>query len=246
MSKVQWKPGNMLYPLPAVIVTCGENINEYNAITIAWCGTICTEPAMTYISVKPTRHSYSIIKKQMGFVINLTTEEIAYETDYVGVRSGANENKLDMMKLDYDLGEIVKSPLLKKSPVCIECKVIEIKELGSHHMFIAEVVKVHVEDSYIDENNKFYLDRSNPIVYSHGQYYGLGENLGRFGHSVMKRKKKKEYKHQETKKKTSKQQETNKKTFKQQETSKKTYKQQDNNKQGYKRSESKSKKQGRK
>lgn len=194
MSKIQWKPGNMLYPLPAVIVTCGENEEEYNGITIAWCGTICTNPAMTYISVRPTRHSYDLIKKQMGFVINLTTEDICFETDYVGVRSGANEKKLQQMNLDYDIGEIVKSPLLKKSPVCIECKVVEIKELGSHHMFLAEVVKVHVEEAYMDENNKFHLDKSKPIVYSHGQYYGLNDKLGRFGYSVMKEKKKKQYK----------------------------------------------------
>lgn len=187
MTKIKWKPGNMLYPLPAVIVTCGETVSEYTGLTIAWTGTVCTNPPMTYVSIRPSRHSYDIIKRQGGFVINLTTEDITYETDYLGVRSGAKEQKLDVLKLDYDLGEIIKAPLLKRSPVCIECKTVEIKELGSHHMFLAEVVNVHVEESLIDDNNKFHLEQSNPIVYSHGSYYGLGKYKGKFGYSVQKK-----------------------------------------------------------
>ena len=202
MGKIQWKPGNMVYPLPAVIVTCGESEEEYNGITIAWTGTICTNPPMTYISVRPSRHSYDIIKKQGGFVINLTTEELTFATDYLGVRSGAKEDKLSNMKLDYDIGEIIKAPLLKKSPVCIECKTREIKELGSHHMFMAEVVKVHVDEAYIDSTDRFHLERSNPIVYSHGNYYGLGDYQGKFGYSVTK-KKNKAKKTSSNKKKTS-------------------------------------------
>lgn len=190
MGKKQWKPGNMLYPIPAVIVTCGESEEEYNGITIAWTGTICTNPPMTYISVRPSRHSYELIKKQGGFVINLTTEELAYATDYLGVRSGAKEDKLSKMNLDYDIGEIIKAPLLKKSPVCIECKTTEIKELGSHHMFMAEVVKVHVDESLIDDNDRFHLEKSHPIVYSHGNYYGIGNYKGNFGYSVAKKKRK--------------------------------------------------------
>lgn len=190
MGKIQWKPGNMVYPLPAVIVTCGENEEEYNGITIAWTGTICTNPPMTYISVRPSRHSYDLIKNQGGFVINLTTEELTFATDYLGVRSGSKEDKLKNMNLDYDIGEIIKAPLLKKSPVCIECKTTEIKELGSHHMFMAEVVKVHVDESYIDTTDRFHLDRSKPIVYSHGNYYGLGAYQGKFGYSVAKKKRK--------------------------------------------------------
>ncbi len=188
MGKIQWKPGNMLYPLPAVIVTCGENKEEYNAITIAWTGTICTNPPMTYISVRPSRHSYDLIKKQGGFVINLTTEAMTYPTDYCGVRTGAKEDKLTKMNLDYDIGHIIKAPLLKDSPVCLECKTIEIKELGSHHMFMAEVVQVHIDEKYMDKNDKFHLDRSHPIVYSHGSYFGLGEYKGKFGYSVAKKK----------------------------------------------------------
>ncbi len=189
MGKLEWKPGNMLYPLPAVIVTCGESQEDYNAITIAWTGTICTNPPMTYISVRPSRHSYDIIKKQGGFVINLTTESMTFATDYCGVRTGAKEDKLTNMKLDYDIGHIIKAPLLNDSPVCIECKTTEIKELGSHHMFMAEVVKVHVDERYMDKNNKFHLDRSQPIVYSHGNYFGLGDYKGKFGYSVAKKNK---------------------------------------------------------
>lgn len=203
MGKIQWKPGNMVYPLPAVIVTCGESVEEYNGITIAWTGTICTNPPMTYISVRPSRHSYEIIKKQGGFVINLTTEELTFATDYLGVRSGAKEDKLSNMNLDYDIGEIIKAPLLKKSPVCIECKTTEIKELGSHHMFMAEVVKVHIDESYLDVNDRFHLERSKPIVYSHGNYYGLGDYKGKFGYSVAKKKKKTKNKPINNKKKPS-------------------------------------------
>jgi flavin reductase (DIM6/NTAB) family NADH-FMN oxidoreductase RutF len=188
MSKQSWKPGNMLYPLPSVIVTCGETEEEYNGLTIAWTGTVCTNPPMTYISVRPSRHSYNLIKKQGGFVINLTTEEITFATDYCGVRSGKKEDKLSKMQLDYDIGDIIKAPLLKKSPVNIECETVEIKELGSHHMFLAKVVKVHVDEQYMDEQNKFHLDQAKPIVYSHGQYFGLGDALGKFGHSVQKKK----------------------------------------------------------
>jgi flavin reductase (DIM6/NTAB) family NADH-FMN oxidoreductase RutF len=190
MGKIQWKPGNMIYPLPAVIVTCGENEEEYNGLTVAWTGTICTNPPMTYISIRPSRHSYEIIKKQGGFVINLTTEDMAFATDYLGVRSGSKEDKLSKMNLDYDIGEIIKAPLLKKSPVCIECRTTEIKELGSHHMFMAEVVKVHVDEYLLDANNKFHLEQSKPIVYSHGNYFGLGKHQGKFGYSVEKKKKK--------------------------------------------------------
>jgi flavin reductase (DIM6/NTAB) family NADH-FMN oxidoreductase RutF len=186
MAKIKWKSGNMVYPLPAVIVTCGENESEYTGLTIAWTGTICTNPPMTYVSIRPTRHSYEIIKRQGGFVINLTTEDIVYETDYLGVVSGAKEQKLKVLGLDYDLGEVIRAPLLKKSPVCIECKTVEIKELGSHHMFLAEVVHIHVEEELLDESNKFHLEKSNPIVYSHGSYFGLGQYKGKFGYSVQK------------------------------------------------------------
>lgn len=190
MAKISWKPGNMIYPLPAVIVTCGSNESEYNAITVAWTGTICTNPPMTYISVRPERHSYDIIRRNGSFIINLTTEEMVKATDYIGVRSGAKEDKLEKTKLAYSIGEVVKAPVLTASPVSIECRVTEIKELGSHHMFIAEVVNVQVDDRFMDESNKFHLDQSRLIAYSHGRYFGLGQFLGKFGHSVEKEPKK--------------------------------------------------------
>jgi flavin reductase (DIM6/NTAB) family NADH-FMN oxidoreductase RutF len=188
MAKKQWKPGNMLFPVPAVIVTCGESKETYNGITIAWTGTICTNPPMTYISVRKNRHSYQIIKEQGGFVINLTTEEMAYATDYCGVKSGAKEDKLSRLNLDYEIGELIKSPLLKMSPVNLECKVTEIKELGSHDMFMAEIVRVHIDDQYLDEDNRFRLDLSKPICYNHGEYFGLGRKVGKFGYSIEKKK----------------------------------------------------------
>lgn len=189
MSKVTWKPGNMIYPVPAAMVTCGDSSDNYNVITIAWTGTICTNPPMTYISVRPSRHSYDLIKRTGEFVINLTTESLTHATDFCGVRSGRDMNKLEVCKLDIESAQVVKAPLLSASPVNIECRVTEIKELGSHHMFLAEVVSVSVDDSYIDDHNKFHLDRSKPICYSHGSYFGLGSKKGTFGYSVAKKKK---------------------------------------------------------
>lgn len=190
MAKQVWKPGNMVYPLPAVIVTCGTN-GKYNAITIAWTGTVCTNPAMVYISVRKSRYSYDIIKENQGFVINLTTEELAYATDYCGVKSGKDVDKFKELGLTYEIGEYIKAPLLEKSPVSIECELVEVKELGSHDMFLAKVVQVHADEAYFDENNKFHLEKAKPIAYSHGQYYTLGENIGKFGYAVMKEKTKK-------------------------------------------------------
>lgn len=185
MSKVMWKPGTMVYPLPAIMVSCGT-MEESNIITIAWTGTICTDPAMTYISLRPERHSYEMIKKTGEFVINLTTKDLAYATDWCGVRSGAQYDKFEEMKLTKEKGNFVSCPMIKESPVSIECRVKEIKELGSHHMFIAEVLAVNADEKYLDENGRFCLEKCELITYSHGQYYSLGENLGRFGFSVKK------------------------------------------------------------
>lgn len=190
MTKLNWKPGNMVYPIPSVIVTCGDSEENYNAITIAWTGTICTNPPMTYISVRPSRHSYKIIEETGEFVINLTTEDLVKATDYCGVKSGRDENKIEKCGLTLGKGKVVKAPLINESPVNIECKVTEIKKLGSHDMFMAEVVSVNVDDSYMDENNTFHLSKSKPICYSHGRYYGLGKELGKFGYSIQKKKKK--------------------------------------------------------
>lgn len=187
--KQNWKPGTMIYPLPAIMVSCGQTPDEYNIFTASWVGTICTNPPMCYVSIRPERHSYEIIKKNMEFVLNITTEELAYATDWCGVRSGRDYNKFEEMKLTPGKAAIVGSPIIEESPLNIECRVREIISLGSHDMFIADVVNVKADEKYIDpETGKFSLENSHPIAYSHGQYYSLGENLGRFGWSVQKKK----------------------------------------------------------
>ena len=187
--KHDWKPGTMIYPLPAVMVSCGNEPSEYNIITVAWVGTICTNPAMCYISVRPERHSYDIIKKNMEFVINLTTKDMAFATDWCGVRSGKDYNKFQEMKLTPGKAAMVQAPLIEESPLCIECRVKEIVALGSHHMFIADVVNVKADDKYLNsETGKFELAQSNLLVYAHGGYYELGEKIGKFGWSVEKKK----------------------------------------------------------
>jgi flavin reductase (DIM6/NTAB) family NADH-FMN oxidoreductase RutF len=189
MSKILWKPGTMIYPLPAVMVSCGATPEEYNILTVSWTGTICTEPPMCYISVRPTRYSYGIIKRNGEFVINLTTKALAFATDWCGVKSGADHNKFAEMGLTPVMGEIVKAPLIKESPVNIECIVKEIKVLGSHHMFISEVVAVNAEKDLFDEKSGvFRLFAADPICYSHGKYYETGKMIGRFGFSVRKKK----------------------------------------------------------
>lgn len=185
MGKLMWKPGTMLYPLPAVMVSVGD-FEDANIITIAWTGTICTDPAMLYISVRPERYSYKMIQEKGEFVINLTTKKLAYATDFAGVRSGKDVDKFEHLRLTKEKANVVSCPLIKESPVNIECKVVEIKELGSHNMIIAEVLCVDVDEQYIDETGRFCLEDSELISYSHGQYYELGENLGKFGFSVKK------------------------------------------------------------
>lgn len=191
MSKIQFKPGNMLYPLPAVLISCGDTEESYNLITISWAGTVCTNPPMVSISIRPSRHSYEIIKRTKEFVINLTTESMVKVVDYCGVKSGKDVNKFAITHLTPHTGTYVKAPLVSESPVNIECKVVEIKPLGSHDLFIAEVVAVHVDETLLDQDNKFHLNSSNPLCYSHGSYFGLGEALGTFGFSVKKKSKKK-------------------------------------------------------
>jgi flavin reductase (DIM6/NTAB) family NADH-FMN oxidoreductase RutF len=193
MSKLLWKPGTMIYPLPAVMVSCGAVPEEYNIITISWTGTICTDPAMCYISVRPGRYSYNIIKKNGEYVINLTTKSLAYATDWCGVKSGREHNKFSEMGLTPVAASAVKAPLIKESPVNIECIVKEIKELGSHHMFISEVIAVNADEKYIDKKTGlFRLNDAVPLCYSHGKYYAAGDLIGKFGYSVEKRSKKKE------------------------------------------------------
>lgn len=188
MAKIMWKPGNMVYPLPAVMVSCADREGNSNIITVAWTGTVCTNPPMAYISVRPERHSYDMIRETGEFVINLTTKELAFATDFCGVRSGRDVDKFSEMKLTKEPGSAVAAPMIGESPVNIECKVTEVKELGSHHMFLAEVVAVHVDDAYMNENQKFELGKAEPLAYSHGEYYQLGQMLGTFGYSVKKKK----------------------------------------------------------
>lgn len=200
MSKVMWKPGTFLYPLPAVMVSCGT-MEESNIITVAWTGIINTNPAMVYISVRPTRHSYSLIKESGEFVLNLTTERLAYATDWCGVKSGKDVDKFKDMKLEKEKAEFVACPMIKQSPVSVECKVKEVKELGSHHMFIAEVLAIHADEKYIDDTGKFDISKCNLIAYSNGNYYSLGKQIGRFGFSVEKKKTKNKRKQKEIKNK---------------------------------------------
>lgn len=186
-----WKPGTMIYPLPAVLVSCGATPEEYNLFTVSWIGTICTNPAMCYISVRPERHSYPILQRNKEFVINLTTEEMAFATDWCGVRSGKEYNKFEEMKLTPGKATIVKAPIVEEAPVCIECRVKEIIPLGSHDMFIAEVVNVQADDAYLNpETGKFELEQARPLVYVHGEYFALGKKIGKFGWSVQKKGKK--------------------------------------------------------
>ena len=182
----------MIYPLPAVLVSCGSEPSEYNLITVAWVGTICTNPAMCYISVRPERHSYPILKKNMEFVINLTTKDLAYATDWCGVNSGREHAKFEEMRLTPGKETIVKATTVEESPLCIECRIKEIMALGSHDMFIAEVVNVQADDRYLDqETGAFNLRKANPLAYAHGKYYELGELVGKFGWSVQKKRKEK-------------------------------------------------------
>lgn len=188
MEKIMWKPGTMVYPVPAVIVSCGQNPEDYNLITIAWTGTVCSDPAMTYISVRKERHSHSLIKQAGEFVINLTTEALVHATDLCGVKSGKDINKFSATKLTPQKSNHILTPGIAESPISIECRVSQILELGSHDMFLAEVLCVNVDPQYLDEKGKFHLNHAKPICYSHGQYYSLAQNLGHFGFSVAKNK----------------------------------------------------------
>lgn len=178
----------MLNPLPAVIVSCGDSIGHSNLITVAWTGTICSDPAMCYISVRPTRHSYPIIKANMQFTINLTTEQMARATDWIGVRSGRDYDKWKETGLTPVKGVAVSCPYIDESPLCIECRVKSIIPLGTHDMFIAEVVNVLADERYFDPStDAFRIEDARLLSFNHGNYYGQGERIGRFGFSVMKK-----------------------------------------------------------
>ena len=187
MSKTIWKPGTFLYPVPAAMITSGD-MEKSNIMTVAWTGIINTNPALVYISVRPERYSYNLIKESGEFVINLTTEELAFATDWCGVRSGAQYDKFKEMHLTKEKANFVKCPLIKESPVSVECKVKEIRELGSHHMFVAEVLSIDADDKYIDENGAFDISKCDLIAYANGGYYSLDKKIGKFGYSVQKKK----------------------------------------------------------
>ena len=190
MGKIDFKPGNMLYPLPAVLVTVRDKEGRDNMITIAWAGTACTNPPMLYISVRPERYSYKALRETGEFVVNLTTKDMAKAVDYCGVRSGKDVDKFKQTGLQKGEASKVNVSVIEDSPVNIECKVRELLELGSHHMFLADVVHVTVDDRYMDEKGTFHLERANPIVYSHGTYFDIGNSLGTVGYSVRKKKRK--------------------------------------------------------
>ena len=187
MSKQNWKPGNMLNPVPAVMVSLADKDGKNNIITVAWAGTICTNPPMLSISVRPERYSYNMIKNTGEFVVNLTTEELVRACDFCGVKSGRDVDKFKEMKLTPLKMEHVSAPGISESPVNIECRVVEAKELGSHTMFIAEVLGVTVDESHMDEKGKFLINEAGLVMYSHGEYFRMGDKLGKFGYSIQKK-----------------------------------------------------------
>lgn len=189
MPKQYWKPGNMLYPVPAVMVSCGREGEKPNIITTAWCGTACSSPVMLYISVRPERYSYCIIKETGEFVVNLVTKDLIYATDYCGVKSGRDVDKFKETNLTPLPSRYIKAPGIDESPVNLECRVKQVIPLGSHDMFLAEVAGVTVDEKYMGENGKFRLDKTGLAAYSHGEYFELGRKLGSFGYSVRKKKK---------------------------------------------------------
>lgn len=186
MEKTIWKSGTFIYPLPAVMVSCGD-MEKSNIITVAWTGIMNTNPAMCYISVRPERYSYNLIKEKGEFAINLTTRDLAYITDWCGVKTGAKVDKFKEMNLTKQKAKNIECPLIAESPISIECKVKEIKELGSHHMFIADVLSIDVAEKYIDENGAFDISKCGLIAYANGGYYSLDKKIGKFGFSVQKK-----------------------------------------------------------
>ena len=189
MSRTIWKPGTFIYPLPVVMVSCGDMENS-NIITVAWTGILNTNPAMCYISVRPERYSYNIIKESKEFVINLTNKDLVYKVDWCGVKSGAKVDKFKEMNLTKEKAQNVKCPIIKEAPVAIECRVKEIKKLGSHDMFVAEVLSIDADSKYIDENGAFDISKCDLITYANGKYFTLGKQVGKFGFSVQKKKRK--------------------------------------------------------
>lgn len=189
MSKQMWKPGTLLYPVPAVMVSCGSSEGEKNIITVAWTGIICSDPAMLYVSVRPERYSYNIIKESGSFVVNIPNKSLTYAVDFCGVKSGRNINKFEHLKLTPQKSNLVDAPSIGECPVNLECRVKEIISLGSHDMFISEILCVDVEEELLDRSGKLQLNKADLICYNHGEYRALAESLGHFGFSVRKKPK---------------------------------------------------------
>ena len=187
-NKEIWRPGNMIYPLPAMMVSCGATPDEYNVFTASWVGTICSDPAMCFVSIRQSRHSYEIVKRNMAFTLNLTNEDLARASDWCGVRSGRDYNKFAEMNLTPMKGVKVDAPYINEAPMSIECRVKQIIHLGTHDMFIADVMNVLADKRFIDpQTGEFDLKKANLIAYSHGEYFKLGEKIGNFGWSVKKK-----------------------------------------------------------
>lgn len=187
MSRKVWKAGTFLYPLPVVMVSCGS-MEKSNIITVAWTGILNTDPAYVYVSIRKERYSYEIINKTKEFVINLTNEQLVKATDWCGVKSGAKVDKFKEMNLTKEKASFVKCPLIKESPVSVECQVIETKDMGSHTMFVGKVLSIDADEKYIDKKGAFDISKCNLIAYSNGHYYSLGKRIGKFGFSVAKKK----------------------------------------------------------
>ncbi|MDF2840571.1 MAG: flavin reductase protein [Clostridia bacterium] len=191
MSKLMWKPGTMLYPVPSVMVSCRNKQGENNIITIAWTGIICSDPAMLYVSIRPERHSYNMIKETGEFVVNVPNSKLAFAADFCGVKSGKEINKFEHLKLTPAQSNLVAAPYIDEAPLNLECKVKDIIKLGTHDMFIAEIMCVNVDDSLLDSNGKLHLNKADLICYTHGEYRTLADSLGTFGYSVKKKTTKK-------------------------------------------------------
>ncbi len=187
MSKIAWKGGTLLAPVPAVLVSCGD-METSNVFTVAWTGIINSTPPKTYISVRPSRHSYGLIKQSGEFVINLTTAELVRATDSCGVLTGAKVDKFAKFKLTKEKGQEVEAPLIAESPLCLECRVTDIIPLGTHDMFIADIVAIDIDESLVDADGKLHLDKAKLMAYAHGEYFALGKKLGSFGYSVRKKR----------------------------------------------------------
>ena len=186
--KQNWKPCTIVNPVPAALGSCGDSPENYNMLTVAWTGTICSEPAMAYVSIRPERHSYEIVKRTGEFVINLTTEALAEATDWCGVRSGRNFDKFKECGLTPEKSAVVAAPSIAESPISIECRVKQIIPLGSHDMFLADILHVHVDESLLDKDGKLHLERARLAAFAHGEYFELGKKIGKFGFSATKKK----------------------------------------------------------